>query len=230
MIIETFALTPFQQNTRVVACEKTRRAICIDPGEKSAELVNYLKSNDLKLQAITLTHGHLDHVGGTSDLAKEFPDAEILLHKDDEDLYFGLPQQPLFMGIQPHQMAALGFDYDDPPQLTRNWQHGEIYEVGELKLSVRHCPGHTRGHVVLAEEENKKVFVGDCLFLGSVGRTDLPGGDHEQLIESINTQILSLDDDFTVYSGHGPETTVGHERRTNPFLTGVYTPSRGRFV
>ncbi len=230
MLIETFTITPFQQNTRVVACETTRKAICIDPGERSDEMVAFIKKNDLELQAITLTHGHLDHVGGTSDLAKAFPEAEILLHKDDEDLYYGLPQQPLFMGIPPHQMAALGFDYDDPPRLTRNWEHGEVYEVGELRFSVRHCPGHTRGHVVLAEETEKKVFVGDCLFEGSIGRTDLPGGNYEQLMISIEEQILSLGDDFVVYSGHGRETTVGRERQMNPFLTGQYQISRGRFV
>ena len=189
-----------------------------------------MNDNDLELQAITLTHGHLDHVGGTTALSKAFPEAEIILHKDDEDLYYGLPQQPLHMGIQPHQMAALGFDYEDPPKLTRNWQDGEKYELGELRFSVRHCPGHTRGHVVLAEEALGHVFVGDCLFLGSVGRTDLPGGDHEQLIDSIKRNILSLDDDSVVYSGHGPETTVGHERTTNPFLTGVYQMTRGRYI
>ncbi len=230
MLVETFPLTPFQQNTRIVACEQTRRAICIDPGESSDDLVAYLNDNDLELQAITLTHGHLDHVGGTTALSKAFPEAEIILHKDDEDLYYGLPQQPLHMGIQPHQMAALGFDYEDPPKLTRNWQDGEKYELGELRFSVRHCPGHTRGHVVLAEEALGHVFVGDCLFLGSVGRTDLPGGDHEQLIDSIKRNILSLDDDTVVYSGHGPETTVGHERTTNPFLTGVYQMTRGRYI
>lgn len=230
MLIKTFTITPFQQNTRVVACERTRRAICIDPGERSQELTDFILTNGLELQAITLTHGHLDHVGGTSDLAKAFPEAEIILHKDDEDLYYGLPQQPLLMGIAPHQLAALGFDYDDPPQLTRKWEHGEIYEVGELRFSVRHCPGHTRGHVVLAEETEKRVFVGDCLFEGSVGRTDLPGGSHEQLIQSINEQILTLGDDFIVYSGHGRETTVGHERDTNPFLTGTYKIARGRYI
>ena len=111
MLIKTFVLTAFQQNTRVVACESTRKAICIDPGERSDELVNYIRANDLELQAITLTHGHLDHVGGTTDLARAFPEVEILLHKDDEDLYFGLPQQPLFMGTPSTQMKALGFVY-----------------------------------------------------------------------------------------------------------------------
>lgn len=220
MIIETFVLTAFQQNTRVVACEDTRKAICVDPGERSGELVGFIKDNDLELQAIALTHGHLDHIGGTSDLAKSFPDAEILLHKGDEDLYYGLPQQPLMMGVPQSQLAALGFDYEAPPPLTRNWEHGEIYEVGNLKFSVLHCPGHTRGHVVLAEESERTVFTGDCLFSGTIGRTDLPGGDHGQLIESISENILSLGDDFTIYCGHGPETTIGRERTSNPFLIG----------
>ncbi len=226
MIIETFVLTPFQQNTRVVACEATRKAICIDPGERSDELVAYINDSDLTLQAIAITHGHLDHIGGTYDLAKHFPEAEIIIHKDDEDLYYSLPQQPLMMGIPQTQLAALGFDYDDPPPVTRNWQHDEIYEVGNLRFSIRECPGHTRGLVVLVEENKQVVFTGDCLFSGSVGRTDLPGGDHKQLIESIRANILSLEDDFTVYCGHGPETTVGRERVSNPFLNGTYVISQ----
>lgn len=230
MLIERFVLTAFQQNTRIVACEVTKRAICIDPGEASAEIVNFIKGNDLDLQAITLTHGHLDHVGGTTFLSGEFPNAEIILHRDDENLYYGLSNQPLFLGIQPDQLKALGLEYKDPPSLTRNWEHGEIYEVGNLRFLIRHCPGHTRGHVVMAEENARKVFVGDCLFEGSIGRTDLPGGDYEQLIESINSNILSLDDDFVVYSGHGRETTVGREKRTNPFLSGGDIPSRGKYI
>jgi len=229
MIVERFVLTPFQQNTRVVACSETRKAICIDPGEESSDLPSFITSRGYELQAITLTHGHLDHVGGTSALSREFPEAEIILHKDDEDLYYGLPQQPLFMGIQPHQMAALGFDYEDPPALSRNWIDGETYEVGRLRFSVRHCPGHTKGHVVLAEETEKAVFVGDCLFAGSIGRTDLPGGNYEQLMDSITGNIISLGDDFTVYSGHGPETTVGQERTSNPFLNGTYQLSKGKY-
>src|SRR5206468_9338650 len=182
MIIETFVLTPFQQNTRVVACERTRKAICIDPGEPSRELVNYIRENRLELQAIILTHGHLDHIGGTSALSAEFPDAEVLLHEEEMYLYDMLPQQPLFMGIQPQEMAAMGLEYEMPPRPTRFLRHGEIYEVGSLKFLVRHCPGHTLGHIVLALESEKAVFTGDCLFSGTIGRTDLPGGDHEQLI------------------------------------------------
>jgi hydroxyacylglutathione hydrolase len=229
MIVQRFVLTAFQQNTRIVACEKTRRAICIDPGEESADLCDFIRTHELDLQAITLTHGHLDHVGGTSALHRSFPGAEIILHSGDEDLYYGLPQQPLFMGVQQTQLAALGLDFEAPPTLSRNWIDGEEYEVGELRFTVRHCPGHTRGHVVLAEEAEKAVFVGDCLFAGSIGRTDLPGGDYEQLIDSINNKIIALGDDFTVYSGHGPETTTGNERISNPFLNGTYQLGKGRY-
>lgn len=230
MIIETFVQTAFQQNTRIVACEHTRRAICIDPGEPSNDVVAFIEDNGLVLQAIILTHGHLDHVGGTLALSTSFPDAEILLHADEEDLYYSLPQQPLFMGMAAHQLKALGMDYAPPPKVTRNLVHGEIYEVGTLKFSIRHCPGHTLGHIVLAEENERKVFTGDCLFSRTIGRTDLPGGNYDQLIASINEHILTLGDDFTVYCGHGPETTVGSERTSNPFLTGQYKISRGRFV
>jgi len=230
MIIEKFVLTPFQQNTRVVACPETRRAICIDPGEASNELEDFLRENDYELQAIALTHGHFDHIGGTTALHKSFPQAEILLHEGDEDFYYGLPEQPLFLGIPRNQLQILGFEYETPPPLARNWQDGEIYEVGKLHFKVLHCPGHTRGHVVLAEETHKKVFVGDCLFEGSIGRTDLPGGSFEQLMDSINRKILTLGDDFTVYSGHGRETTVGREKLTNPFLTGEYQTTQGRFL
>ena len=219
MIIQLFILTPFQQNTRVVICEDSGAAICIDPGEASDEIVDYIKSNGLNLSAICLTHGHLDHIGGTLFLHETFPQAEILIHSDEEDLYYALPQQPLMMGIQPNQLAAMGFDYDNPPAITRNVVHGEVLEIGKLKFEIRHCPGHTLGHIVLVEQNERAVFTGDCLFSGTVGRTDLPGGNHLQLIDSINRNILSLDDDFTAYCGHGPETTVGCEKASNPFLT-----------
>ncbi len=226
MIIETFITTPFQQNTRVLACEETRKAVCVDIGDSANEIANFINENNLDLQSIALTHAHLDHIGGVSDLHKVFPQAEIILHKDDEDLYYSLPEQPLFMGIPREQLKALGLEYEVPPKLTRNWQDGETYAVGKLKFKVLHCPGHTRGHIVLVEENEQKVFVGDCLFAGSIGRTDLPGGNFEQLIDSINNKILPLGNDFTVYTGHGEDTNIGHEKATNPFLTGVYQIGR----
>lgn len=226
MIIETFITSPFQQNTRVLACERTRRAACIDPGDSAATIAAFINENDLELQAITLTHAHLDHIGGVADLHRIFPQAEIILQRDDEDLYYNLPEQPLFMGIPREQLKALGLEYETPPRLTRHWQDGEIYVVGDLTFKVAHCPGHTPGHVVFFEEKARKLFGGDCLFAGSIGRTDLPGGDYDRLINSINERILPLGDDVIVYSGHGDETTVGRERLSNPFLTGAYQIAR----
>ena len=226
MIVRTFVQTAFQQNARVVSCGVTREAICIDPGEPSEEVTEYINEGGLHLEAIILTHGHLDHIGGTAALKREFPSAEVLIHAEEEDLYTSLPQQPLLMGIQPHQFAALGMDYEDPPKPTRFVEHGELLEVGNLSFEIRHCPGHTLGHIVLAEHGNHTVFTGDCLFSGTIGRTDLPGGNYDRLIASIKEQVMTLGDDFKIMCGHGPDTTVGSERAGNPFLTGLYQLGR----
>ena len=191
------------------------------PGSTAAILAA-AQARGAPIRRIVLTHAHMDHVGGVAALKRARPAAEVVLHEADEPLYFALPQQPALLGIPRGQWRQLGFEYEEPPPVERHWQDGEIYQVGELEFKVLHCPGHTPGHVVLFEPNERKVFVGDCLFAGSVGRTDLPGGSTQQLMDSIHEKILTLGDDVVVYSGHGPETTIGRERRTNPFLTGRY--------
>lgn len=229
MIIEEITVTAFQQHTRVVGCEKTKRAICIDPGDDSDEIVRAIDKHSLELQAIACTHAHLDHVGGVAGLKKRMPEAKIIIHLADEPLYLQLPNQPAWIGVPRSQWADMGFDYEQPPLADEHWSDGQIYKVGELSFKVIHCPGHTPGHVILFEAKERKVFVGDCLFAGSIGRTDLPGGSTEHLMHSLFEKILPLGDDVEVYSGHGPTTTIGQERLTNPFLTGAYSIGRGRF-
>lgn len=222
MIIQEITVTAFQQHTRIVACEQTKQAICIDPGDEAERIVEILERHGLTLQAIALTHAHLDHVGGVAALKKLKPEAKINLHKGDEFMYRALPEQPAWIGIPRAQWAALGFAFEEPPAVDEYWTDGQKYPVGKLEFEVLHCPGHTPGHVVLYEPGERKVFVGDVLFAGSIGRTDLPGGSTEQLLSSIKNKLLTLGDDVKVYSGHGPVTTIGEERLTNPFLTGRY--------
>jgi hydroxyacylglutathione hydrolase len=218
MIVEEIVVTAFQQIARVVGCERTRRAVVIDPGDDAGRIVAALDRHELQLQAIALTHAHLDHVGGVAALKRRKPEAEIILHEQDEPLYYGLPEQPALLGVPRSEWRALGFEYDAPPKVDRHWTDGEVYAVGDLALKVLHCPGHTPGHVVLFEPTERVVFVGDCLFAGSIGRTDLPGGSYAQLLDSLTTKIVTLGDDVRVLSGHGADTTIGRERRTNPFL------------
>jgi hydroxyacylglutathione hydrolase len=227
MIIEEITVTAFQQHTRIIGCEKTGLAICIDPGDEAERIVAALDEHGLELQAIALTHAHMDHVGGVAALKGLKPQAAIIIHREDEPLYRALPEQPAWIGIPRSRWAALGFSYSEPPGIDRYWTDGETYRVGELAFKVIHCPGHTPGHVVLFEEKERKIFVGDCLFAGSIGRTDLPGGSSEKLMDSLMNKIVPLGDDVEVYSGHGPMTTIGQERRANPFLTGDYTLGRG---
>jgi hydroxyacylglutathione hydrolase len=218
MIIEEITVTAFQQHTRIVGCEQTKQAICIDPGDEAERIVETLERHGLTLQAIALTHAHLDHIGGVAALKKLQPAARINLHNGDDFMYRALPEQPSWIGIPRSQWAALGFVFETPPAVDHYWTDGERYTVGKLEFEVRHCPGHTPGHVVLYEPAERKVFVGDVLFAGSIGRTDLPGGSMPQLLNSIKYKLLTLDDDVEVYSGHGPVTTIGEERLTNPFL------------
>lgn len=229
MIIEEITVTAFQQHTRVIGCEETKRAICIDPGDDSEAIVDAIDKHGFQLQAIACTHAHMDHVGGVAALKKLKPEANIILHRADEFMYQALPEQPAWIGIPRAQWPLMGFAYDQPPLVDEYWEDGQTYSVGTLEFKVIHCPGHTPGHVVLFEPNERKVFVGDVLFAGSVGRTDLPGGSTEQLMDSIMNKLLPLGDDVEVYSGHGPVTTIGKERLTNPFLTGVYELGAGRF-
>jgi hydroxyacylglutathione hydrolase len=228
MIIEELTVTAFQQQTRIIGCENSKRAICIDPGDEAARIVELIDKHGFELQAIAVTHAHLDHVGGVAALKRLKPQAKIILHKADEFIYEALPEQPAWIGIPRSQWPALGFAFEPPPKVEEYWTDGQTYTVGDLQFRVIHCPGHTPGHVVLFEPRERKIFVGDVLFAGSVGRTDLPGGSTEQLMDSIMNKLLPLGDDVEVYSGHGPTTTIGRERLTNPFLTGAYDLGAGR--
>jgi hydroxyacylglutathione hydrolase len=218
MIIEEITVTAFQQHTRVVGCEETKLAICIDPGDEAERIVSVLDKHELELQAIALTHAHLDHVGGVAALKKLRPNAKVIIHPADEPLYLALPEQPAWIGIPRSQWARLGFNFAEPPKVDKYWVDGESYQLGTLAFKVIHCPGHTPGHVVLFNEAERKVFVGDCLFAGSIGRTDLPGGSTEKLMDALLNKIMPLGDDVEVHSGHGPVTTIGRERLTNPFI------------
>jgi glyoxylase-like metal-dependent hydrolase (beta-lactamase superfamily II) len=228
MIIEQVTVTAFQQHTRILGCEETKRAVCIDPGDDSASIVRAIDKHGFQLEVIACTHAHLDHVGGVAALKQLKPEARIMLHQADESIYQALPEQPEWIGIPRSQWTALGVVFAQPPGVDEYFVEGKSLRVGELEFQVLHCPGHTPGHIVLFAAAERKVFVGDVLFAGSVGRTDLPGGSAEQLINSIREKLLPLGDDVVVYSGHGPETTIGVERRTNPFLTGVYGLGSGR--
>ena len=229
MFIEQITVTAFQQHTRIVACETTKRAICIDPGGEAERIVEILERHGLTLQGIALTHAHLDHVGGVAALKKLKPEAKIHLHKGDEFMYLGLSEQPAWIGIPRAQWAALGMQFEPPPPVDEYWTDGQKYAVGELNFEVIHCPGHTPGGCVLFESNERKVFVGDVLFAGSIGRTDLPGGSTEQLLDSIKNKLLTIGDDVEVLSGHGPSTNIGEERLTNPFLIGNYWRRGGPF-
>jgi hydroxyacylglutathione hydrolase len=204
MIVRTLALGPAQTNCYLVSAG--RDAVMIDPGWDAAAILTEARSAELTIAAILLTHGHFDHIGAVADVM-DMLHVPLIAHAHEIDLLNAKGGADLF-----------GFKIRSVPQPDRLVAHGDTIEIGTLKFEVRHVPGHTLGHVAFVEHESRSVFVGDVLFAGSIGRTDLPGGDYDTLITSISDQLLTLPDDFKVYPGHGPPTTIGVERNTNPFL------------
>jgi len=199
----------FAENCYIVVDEARRACAIVDPGEEAELIAHRVAALDVTPVAIWLTHAHLDHVMGVARLKLE-TGAPVYLHPADRELYDHAVQQGL----------AFGIPVEPPPPPDRPFTHGEVVRVGDCVFTVRHAPGHSPGSVCLVGDG--VVFTGDVLFAGSVGRTDLPGGDFETLRKSIERELLVLPDSTIVYSGHGPETTIGQERRANPFLTGVY--------
>jgi glyoxylase-like metal-dependent hydrolase (beta-lactamase superfamily II) len=211
MIIETAAVGPFHKNGYVIGCEKTREAMFIDPGDEVDQLLGYIKHERLIPRGILLTHAHVDHVSGVG-RAKRALGVPIHLHRDDLFLYDDAAAHG----------ALFGLTVEQPPPVDVFYEGHGPYRFGEYEVRVHHTPGHCPGGVCLQVgrqgTRGQDLFVGDTLFAGSIGRTDLPGGDYETLLRSITGVLYAFGDDARVYSGHGPETTIGHERRTNPFL------------
>jgi hydroxyacylglutathione hydrolase len=213
MLLETRDAPPFYKNGFVLACEQTREGVIIDPGDEVDQLLEVVSGRQLRITNILLTHAHIDHIAGTAK-AKAACGAPISLHRDDLPLYEAALKQA----------ALFGLDVEAPPPVDSIYDTSAPIVFGEYEVRVLHTPGHTPGGVCLlvgpAGQPAKKVFVGDTLFAGSIGRTDLSGGNFDTLIGSIRGVLFKLSDDVEVYSGHGPKTMIGQERRTNPFLIG----------
>jgi hydroxyacylglutathione hydrolase len=209
--IRTFVSPGFGENAYIVWRAGSSRAVCIDPGSAVAAMLRLLEDEALTVEAILLTHAHLDHLEGVA-AVKRASDAPIYLHPADRLLYDHAAQQALQFGVRMEQL----------PGVDRDLAHGQELELGDVVYQVRHVPGHSPGHVLLHVPAAVCAFVGDIVFQGSIGRTDLPGGDYAQLIGGIRAQVLTLPDETQLYPGHGPGTTVGHEGATNPFLIPHY--------
>lgn len=208
---QTLPVTPFQQNCSLVWCEATKKAAVIDPGGELDRLIAAAHALELSLEQIWLTHAHIDHAGGTGELARRLSLPIVGPHPGDQFWIDGLPQQS----------AMFGFPPAEPFEPTR-WLHdGDTVTLGEETLTVRHCPGHTPGHVIFHSATAQRAFVGDVLFAGSIGRTDFPGGNHEQLIASITERLWPFGDETVFIPGHGPESSFGRERRSNPYVRGT---------
>lgn len=207
LTIRTFTSSVFGQNAYLVRCDATADWLAIDPGGEAAAMAGALAESGEALRAIVLTHAHLDHIEGVAELAERVP-APIYLHPADRPLYDSAARQAEMFG---HRIRT-------PPPPDRDLEPGRSIELGRCALEVRHAPGHSPGHVILYSPEAGLAFVGDVVFAGSIGRTDLPGGSYRRLITSIREQVLSLPDETRLYPGHGPVTTVDRERTGNPFL------------
>jgi glyoxylase-like metal-dependent hydrolase (beta-lactamase superfamily II) len=213
MLIETRARPPFMKNGFVVACEVTREAVIVDPGDEVGELLDVVSREALRPRYILLTHAHVDHVTGVG-AAKRALGVPIYLHEAD-----------LFLYQRADQVGRMfGLTVEVPPPVDAYYDGSAPLAFGRLEARAHHTPGHCPGGVCLAiapaGEAAQDLFVGDTLFAGSIGRTDLPGGDHPTLIRSIREVLFPFGDGARVYPGHGPETTIGEERRNNPFLAG----------
>jgi hydroxyacylglutathione hydrolase len=212
MILETRAVQPFYKNGFVVGCEETREAVIIDPGDEVDDLLAAASRHGLSVKAILLTHAHLDHVTGVGK-AKAALAVPVWLHKDDNFLYDAVVQQGQMFGLR----------VEAQPPIDHFYEGEGPFLFGRYSVRVLHTPGHCPGGVCLAVtrdgEEQATLFVGDTLFAGSIGRTDLPGGDMATLLRSIREVLFAFPDDTVVWSGHGEQTTIGRERRSNPFLT-----------
>jgi hydroxyacylglutathione hydrolase len=211
MIIETRAAAPFFKNGFVIGCEDTREGIVIDPGDEVGELLEAVERQQLTIRYILLTHAHLDHVTGVA-AAKQALGVPVGLHRDDEFLYNAVVQQGQMFGLRVEPQPKVDFFYDGPGP----------WRFGAYGAWVHHTPGHCPGGVCLAigrdTDPERTLIVGDTLFAGSIGRTDLPGGDHQTLLRSIREVLFTFPDDTVVLPGHGEPTTIGKEKRTNPFL------------
>lgn len=207
----TVPVTAFQQNASIVWCDETMEGAIVDPGGDLPTLKAEVARLGVKLVALWLTHAHIDHAGGTGTLARELNLPIIGPHTGDQYWIDGLPQQSQMFGFPKAEMFTP----------TRWLVDGDTLTLGRCTVTVRHCPGHTPGHVVFHSAEAQRCFVGDVLFAGSIGRTDFPGGDHDTLIASITERLWPMGDDTVFIPGHGPESTFGRERRFNPYVRGV---------
>jgi glyoxylase-like metal-dependent hydrolase (beta-lactamase superfamily II) len=211
MLIETRAAAPFYKNGFVVGCDDTREAILIDPGDEVSELLAIVEDRGLTVRLILLTHAHMDHLSGVAQ-AKRATGARVGVHRDDLFLYTAAIKQGL----------AFGYALEEPPPPDFFLAEDTPLVFGACEVRVRHTPGHSPGGVCLhaggPDAGETHLFVGDTLFAGSIGRTDLPGGNYHTLIASIRNVLFAFEDASIVHPGHGPDTTIRCERETNPFL------------